>query len=82
MADDQITAGNVAKELGASPAQVKKAIEGPKLAPVAWTGACSDCSREQVKKIKGATRSVAAAGDGRRPRDQSEGSKDFSCSMA
>jgi hypothetical protein len=54
MADDQITAGNIAKELGASPAQVKKAIEALKLAPVAKKGACSYYSREQVKKIKGA----------------------------
>ena len=54
MADDQITAGNIAKELGASPAQVKKAIEALKLAPVAKKGACSYYSREQVKKIEGA----------------------------
>lgn len=54
MADDPITAGNIAKELGASPAQVKKAIEALKLAPVAKKGACSYYSRDQAKKIKGA----------------------------
>lgn len=54
MAEEQITAGNIAKELGASPAQVKKAIEALKLAPAAKKGACSYYSRDQVKKIKGA----------------------------
>lgn len=54
MADEQITAANIAKELGASPAKVKKAIEELKLAPVAKKGVCSYYSRDQVKKIKGA----------------------------
>ncbi|MHB1044463.1 MAG: hypothetical protein ACYC4P_00490 [Thermoanaerobaculia bacterium] len=54
MAEEQITAGNIAKELEASPAQVKKAIEALKILPVAKKGACSYYSREQVKKIKGA----------------------------
>lgn len=53
MADEgQITAANIAKELGASPAKVKKAIEELKLAPVAKKGACSFYSRDAVKKIK------------------------------
>lgn len=54
MADEQITAGNIAKELGASPAKVKKAIDELKLAPVAKKGACAYYSRDQVKKIKAA----------------------------
>ncbi len=54
MADEQITAGNIAKELGASPAKVKRAIEALKLAPVAKKGACSYYSRAQLKKIEGA----------------------------
>ncbi len=54
MADEQITAGNIPKELGASPAKVKKAIDELKLQPVAKKGACSYYSRDQVKKIRGA----------------------------
>jgi hypothetical protein len=54
MAEEQITAGNIAKELGASPAKVKKAIDELKLVPVAKKGACSYYSREQLKKVKGA----------------------------
>ncbi len=53
MADEgQITAANIAKELGASPAKVKKAIDELKLVPVAKKGACSFYSRDAVKKIK------------------------------
>ncbi len=53
MADEgQITAANIAKELGASPAKVKKAIDELKLAPVAKKGACCYYSRDEVKKIK------------------------------
>lgn len=55
MADEgQITAGNIAKELGASPAKVKKAIEELKLKPVAKKGACSYYGRDAVKMIKAA----------------------------
>ena len=54
MADEQITAANIAKELGASPAKVKKAIDDLKLQPVAKKGVCSYYSRDQVRKIKGA----------------------------
>ena len=53
-AKELLTAGNIAKELGASPAKVKKAIEELKLAPVAKKGACAYYSREQVKKVKAA----------------------------
>lgn len=55
MADEaQITAGNIAKELGASPAKVKKAITDLKIQPVAKKGGCSYYSRDAVRKIKGA----------------------------
>ena len=54
MAEEQITAANIAKELGASPAKVKKAIDELKIQPVAKKGVCSYYSRDAVKKIKGA----------------------------
>jgi hypothetical protein len=49
-----ITAANIAKELGASPAKVKKAIETLKIAPVAKKGVCTYYSRDAIKKIKAA----------------------------
>ena len=52
--EEGITAANIAKELGASPAKVKKAIEALKLAPVAKKGVCSFYSRDAIKKIKAA----------------------------
>jgi predicted ArsR family transcriptional regulator len=53
MADEgQITAANIAKELGVSAGKVKKAIEELKLAPVAKKGACSFYSRDAMKKIR------------------------------
>lgn len=50
--EEGITAGNIAKELGASPAKVKKAIEELKLQPVAKKGACTYYGKDAVKKIK------------------------------
>ncbi len=52
--DEGITAANIAKELGASPAKVKKAIEALKIEPVAKKGVCTYYSRDAVKKIKAA----------------------------
>ena len=51
---ETITAANIAKELGASPAKVKKAIEALKIEPVAKKGVCSYYSRDAIKKIKAA----------------------------
>jgi hypothetical protein len=48
----QITAANIAKELGVSAGKVKKAIDELKLTPVAKKGVCSYYSRDAVKKIK------------------------------
>jgi hypothetical protein len=62
MADEQITAANIAKELGASPAKVKKAIDELKIQPVAKKGVCSYYSREAVKKIKGALKEGVGGG--------------------
>jgi predicted ArsR family transcriptional regulator len=50
--EEGITAGNIAKELGLSPAKVKKAIESLKLVPVAKKGACTYYSRDAVKKVQ------------------------------
>ena len=52
--DEGITAANIAKELGASPAKVKKAIEELKIAPVAKKGVCTYYSKDAIKKIKAA----------------------------
>ena len=49
-----ITAANIAKELGASPAKVKKAIEELNLKPVAKKGVCTYYGKDAVKKIKAA----------------------------
>ncbi len=52
--EGQITAGNIAKELGVPPAKVKKAIEDLKIQPVAKKGACTYYGRDAVKKVKAA----------------------------
>ncbi len=52
--DENLTAGNIAKELGVPPAKVKKAIDELKLAPAAKKGACSYYSRAALPKIKAA----------------------------
>jgi len=49
-----MTAGNIAKELGASPAAVKKAIDSLKLKPKAKKGPCSYYGAESLPKIKAA----------------------------
>lgn len=54
MADDVISAGNIAKELGVSDAKVKKAIKDLALEPAAKRGACSFYDRAAVAKIKAA----------------------------
>lgn len=48
----QITAANMAKELGVSAGKVKKAIDELKLEPVAKKGACCYYSADQMKKVK------------------------------
>lgn len=52
MADDLLTAGKIAKELGFSDARVKKAIKELGLEPDAKKGACSYYSKATVAKIK------------------------------
>jgi hypothetical protein len=49
---DLLTAGTIAKALGASDAKVKKAIQTLGLKPVAKKGVCSYYSRDAVRKIK------------------------------
>ena len=54
MADDLLTAGNIAKELGVSDGKVKKAITELALQPKTKKGACSYYSRDDLPKIKAA----------------------------
>ncbi|HTH17598.1 MAG TPA: hypothetical protein VL974_13155 [Magnetospirillum sp.] len=54
MAEDVISAGNIAKELGVSDAKVKKAIKDLALEPAAKRGVCSFYSRDAVATIKAA----------------------------
>ncbi len=49
-----MTAGAIAKELGASDAKVKKAIAELGLAPESKKGACSYYGADALKKIKAA----------------------------
>ncbi|MCL4472463.1 MAG: hypothetical protein M1455_00780 [Actinobacteria bacterium] len=51
-ANDLLTAGKIATELGVSPAKVKKAIQELGLEPDAKKGACSYYSTATVNKIK------------------------------
>ncbi|MBP1655376.1 MAG: uncharacterized protein H6Q28_1932 [Bacteroidetes bacterium] len=51
---DLLTAGNIAKALGASDAKVKKAIQALGLKPVAKKGVCSYYGKDAVAKVKGA----------------------------
>ncbi|MHB9053567.1 MAG: hypothetical protein ACYC5F_06220 [Thermoleophilia bacterium] len=51
-ANDLLTAGKIAAELGVSPAKVKKAIQELGLEPDAKKGACSYYSKAAVTKIK------------------------------
>ena len=50
--DDVLTAGNIAKALGASDAKVKKAIKDLAIQPAAKRGACNLYSRDAVAKIR------------------------------
>ncbi len=52
-----ITAGNIAKELGASEAKVKSAIKELGIKPEAKRGVCNYYSRNALTKVKGALRS-------------------------
>ncbi|MFA6001627.1 MAG: hypothetical protein WC828_05875 [Thermoleophilia bacterium] len=52
MADDLLTAGKIAKEIGVSDARVKKAIKELGLEPDAKKGACSYYSKAAISKIK------------------------------
>jgi len=53
MAEQELlTAGKIAKEIGASDAKVKKAIKELGLEPDAKKGACSYYSRTAIAKIK------------------------------
>ena len=47
-----MTAGAIAKELGASDAKVKKAIAALKLKPAAKKGVCSYFAKTDIPKIK------------------------------
>lgn len=49
-----MTAGNIAKELGASDANVKKAIKDLGIAAAAKKGVCNYYSADALKKIKAA----------------------------
>jgi hypothetical protein len=51
---DLLTAGTIAKALGASDAKVKKAIQTLGLKPVAKKGVCSYYGKDAVAKVKGA----------------------------
>jgi len=52
--EEMLSAGKVAAALGATPAQVKKAITDLKLEPSQVKGGCSYYNEAAVKKIKGA----------------------------
>lgn len=49
---DLLTAGNIAKEIGATDAKVKKAIQELGITPSAKKGVCNYYSRDVMKKIK------------------------------
>jgi len=51
-ADDLLTAGAMAKELGLSEAKVKKAIKELALAPKAKRGVCNLYGRDALPKVK------------------------------
>ena len=52
MADENLSPGNIAKELGVSDAKVKKAIKELGLEPAAKRGVCCFYSRDAIAKIK------------------------------
>ena len=49
---DLLTAGNIAKAIGASDAKVKKAIKDLAIKPKAKKGVCNYYSRDVLPKIK------------------------------
>jgi hypothetical protein len=51
---DLMTAGNIAKALGAPDAKVKKAIQALGIKPVAKKGVCSYYAKDVVAKVKAA----------------------------
>ncbi|MGA9116738.1 MAG: hypothetical protein WB626_08185 [Bacteroidota bacterium] len=53
---DLLTAGNIARALGVSDAEVKKAIQELGLKPKAKKGVCNYYGREILPKVKGALR--------------------------
>ena len=54
MSDENLSPGNIAKELGVSDAKVKKAIKELSLEPAAKRGVCCFYSRDSIAKIKAA----------------------------
>jgi hypothetical protein len=50
--DDVLSAGDIAKALGASDAKVKKAIKDLAIQPAAKRGVCNLYSRDAVAKIR------------------------------
>lgn len=51
---DLLTAGNIAKALGASDAKVKKAIQALGIKPAAKKGVCNYYAKDVVAKVKAA----------------------------
>ena len=51
-AEEGMTAGNIAKELGVSDGKIKKLIQELGLQPVAKKGVCSYYARDVLVKIK------------------------------
>ncbi len=56
MADDQLTAGKIAKEIGVSDAKVKKAIKELGIEPDSKKGACCYYGKASIAKIKKAVK--------------------------
>lgn len=54
MESERLTAGAIAKEIGAPEAKVKKTITALALEPVAKKGVCNYYDRAQLEKIKAA----------------------------
>lgn len=50
--NDMLTAGKIAAQLSAAPAQVKKAIQSLGIKPAAVKGGCSYYSKDSITKIK------------------------------
>ncbi len=52
--EGMLTAGGIAKELGISGAQVKKALETLKIKPAAKKGACNYYAADVLRRVKSA----------------------------